>query len=174
MGENLEIDGRLSVRTPMQWNDGPNGGFSTADPPDLRRPVVEGEFGPDRVNVFHQRRDPDSLLNWMERIIRRRREAPEFGWGAWSVLDSGDDAVLAHRCDWEGSMVLAVHNLSEQERSVTFDLGQPKLTKGAGELEDLLTDRPAPDFEDGKIEVNLEGYGHRWYRLRSPHHPPAP
>ena len=41
MGENLDIDGRLAVRTPMQWTAGRNGGFSTRAAARLRRPVVE-------------------------------------------------------------------------------------------------------------------------------------
>src|SRR5690606_27675038 len=86
MGENLDIEGRLSVRTPMQWSPEPNGGFSTADRRRLARPIPDGDFGPDRVNVLDQRRESDSLLNWMERIMRRRRETPEFGWGTWSTV----------------------------------------------------------------------------------------
>ena len=81
MGENLDIEGRMSVRTPMQWTDEENGGFSKARPSRLRRPVVEGRFGPLAVNVAAQRRDPESLLSWMERLIRRRRETPELGLG---------------------------------------------------------------------------------------------
>jgi glycosidase len=45
MGENLDIPGRLAVRTPMQWNDEENGGFSKARRSRLRHPVVEGRFG---------------------------------------------------------------------------------------------------------------------------------
>src|SRR5690606_17275907 len=67
MGENLDVDGRLSVRTPMQWSSGPNGGFSTAPPSKLVRPLPEGQFGPLAVNAADQRRSDDSLLNWMER-----------------------------------------------------------------------------------------------------------
>src|SRR6188474_1864383 len=111
MGENLGIEGRMSVRSPMQWTDEPNGGFSRARPSRLIRPVTEGRFGPMAVNVAAQRRDPDSLLNWMERLIRRRRETPEIGWGAWKVLDSRLPTVLAHRNDWEGRTFVAIHNL---------------------------------------------------------------
>ena len=39
MGENLDVEGRLSVRTPMQWSDGPNGGFSTRPGPPARPPA---------------------------------------------------------------------------------------------------------------------------------------
>ena len=51
MAENLGIEGRLSVRTPMQWTDEKNAGFSAAPPSRLRRPVVEGRFGPMAVNA---------------------------------------------------------------------------------------------------------------------------
>src|SRR3546814_2202472 len=62
MGENLDVDGRPSVRTPMQWTDGRNAGFSSARPSRLTRPLPDGRFGPLAVNVADQRRDPDSLL----------------------------------------------------------------------------------------------------------------
>src|SRR5690606_37846642 len=97
MAENLDIEGRLSVRTPMQWEDGPTAGFSKAHPAGLVRPVVEGDFEPKHVNVYDQRRDRGSLLNWMELIIRRRREAPEFGWGTPTVLEASHRSILAHR-----------------------------------------------------------------------------
>lgn len=116
MAENLDVDGRVSVRTPMQWSDEPNAGFSTAEPERLRRPVVGGKFGASFVNVADQRRNPNSLLNWMERLIRRRKECPEFGWGAWQLLDAGSSKIFAHRCDWAGGIVLALHNLSSQPR----------------------------------------------------------
>jgi glycosidase len=164
MGENLDVPGRLSVRTPMQWADEPNGGFSTARPGRLPRPVVEGEFGPLAVNVAGQRRDPDSLLNWMERMIRRRRECPEFGWGTMTLLDASDDAVLAHRCDWEGTPVVAVHNLGAEPRAIKVDLGD---TADADRVVDLLsvTD-PVHPLDASSLELKLEGYGYRWYRLQ--------
>jgi hypothetical protein len=63
----------------MQWDGGPGCGFTPARP---RVPVVEdGDFGCRRVNPEDQRHDPGSLLNWMERLIRRRKETPELGLG---------------------------------------------------------------------------------------------
>ena len=96
MAENLEIEGRYSVRAPMQWSGEPprrllDGRRRAA----LCRPVVAAEgWGPERVNVAAQRREPGSLLNWMERLIRRRRECPELGWGRCTLLDAGHAAVL--------------------------------------------------------------------------------
>jgi trehalose synthase len=166
MGENLDIDGRLSVRTPMQWIDGRNAGFSSARPSQLRRPLVEGQFGPLAVNVASQERDADSLLNWMERAIRRRRETPEFGWGQWSVLDTEDNAVLAHRCAWEGRAVVAVHNFSADPREVVVTLDPDDASLCAM---DLLDDGGTTiEPEGGALQLKLEGYGYRWFRLADP------
>lgn len=165
MGENLDIEGRMSVRTPMQWTPEKNAGFSDAPRPELRRPLPEGEYGPDAVNVEDQRRDPESLLNWMERMIRRRRETPEFGWGRWSVLDTGDDAVLAHRCDWEGRTVLALHNLADDERRIELRLADTERDCVLVDLLDLDVD-PVSDVS-GAFVVDLDEYGYRWLRLRA-------
>lgn len=112
MAENLAIPGRMSVRAPMQWSDEQNGGFSTAPPKELRRPLVEGrKWGPAAINVADQRRDSDSLLNWMERLIRRRRETPEIAFGTWSFVPVPEAAILAMRFDWGTRSVLVIHNL---------------------------------------------------------------
>ena len=123
----------------MQWTDGPNGGFSTAPASRLVRPMVSGKLGPSRVNVAAQRRDPNSLLNWIERLIRRRKETPEFGWGTSSLIETAAPAIFAHRCDWQGSTVAAVHNLSGSRTDATLDLGLEKGEKI--EIEDLLEKR---------------------------------
>jgi trehalose synthase len=166
MAENLAIEGRMSVRSPMQWTDEKNGGFSSAPPSRLRRPVVEGRFGPLAVNAAAQRRDPDSLLTWMERVIRRRRETPELAWGAWQVLETDVEGVFAHRCDWEGRSVVAVHNLGADPCIVRVELGE---VPEASKLDDLLDERGTLDEIDGAVlELKLGGYGYRWFRIGTP------
>jgi maltose alpha-D-glucosyltransferase/alpha-amylase len=152
MAENLEIEGRYAVRAPMQWSG--DGGFTTSDEP--CRTLVDGEWGPQRINVADQRRDPGSLLNWFERLIRRRRECPELGFGTLTVLEIGVENVLAHRCDWEGATVVAVHELSGKPVSV-----QLPLDDGA-ELVDLFEDasHPLP------ASLDLEPYAAHWFRIR--------
>jgi trehalose synthase len=160
MAENLAIEGRYSVRAPMQWSDEPQAGFTTADEP-CRPLVEEGPFGFREVNAARQRRDPDSLLNWMERLIRRRRECPELGWGEWTLLDAGDAAVFAHRSDWEGSSIVAVHNLAARNASAHLVL------EGEGELVDLFHDE-GHALEAGEVTVDLPPYGASWFRIRRP------
>jgi glycosidase len=160
MAENLAIQGRYSVRAPMQWSGDPQGGFTTADEP-CRPLVEEGPFGFPEVNVARQRRDPDSLLNWMERLIRRRRECPELGWGKWTLLDPGDAAVLAHRSDWEDSSIVAVHNLSARDAHAHLVL------EGEGELVDLFYDEDH-ELDAGEVTLDLPPYGAHWFRIRRP------
>jgi trehalose synthase len=160
MAENLAIEGRYSVRAPMQWSDEPQGGFTTSN--EACRPVVgEGPFGSREVNVLRQRRDPGSLLNWMERLIRRRRECPELGWGDWALLDAGDPAVFAHRADWDGSTVVAVHNLAGRDTRARLDLRED------GKLVDLFQDEEHR-LEGGTVTLALGAYDARWFRVARP------
>ena len=93
MGENLAVDDRLAVRTPMQWTPGPTGGFTAAPADALVRPVPAPPFSPDDVNVRDARADPDSLLNWFERLVRLRKECPEIAWGTTELVPTAADAV---------------------------------------------------------------------------------
>lgn len=160
MAENLAIEGRYSVRSPMQWSGDAQAGFTTAN--QACRPLVEdGSFGYREINVARQRRDPDSLLNWMERLIRRRRESPELGWGDCSLLDAGDSAVFAQRSDWQGSTVVAVHNLAGRDARARIALD------GEGALVDLFHD-DEHQLEAGTVTLGLPPYGAHWFRLRRP------
>ncbi|TDV44309.1 alpha-amylase family protein [Actinophytocola oryzae] len=154
MVENLDVEGRLSSRTPMQWSDGPHAGFSSApEGARLCRPLPEDHA----ANVADQRRDPHSLLNWMERLIRQRKECPEFGWGKLELLHT-KGAVLVHRCVWDGTAVVAVHNLGDEPATVT-------LPKDCTEFRDLFGD---DDAEPGE-KITVEAYGFRWFRAGGHH-----
>ncbi|HSJ23736.1 MAG TPA: alpha-amylase family protein [Longimicrobiales bacterium] len=158
MGDNLALEGRDAVRTPMHWADEENAGFSTAD--ELVHPVIEeGVWSYRHVNVAAQRRDPESFLNWMARMIRVRKECPEIGWGECRVVESGNASVLVLRFDWRGSTVVTVHNLSEQPHEI--QLAADDL--GATRLSDLLAQQSL-DADDDVIRVRLDALDYRWFR----------
>jgi maltose alpha-D-glucosyltransferase/alpha-amylase len=160
MGDDLSLPERDAVRTPMQWTADRHGGFSLAEKTVL--PVVEeGPFGYRRLNVATQRRDPGSLLNVTEKMVRMRKECPELGWGDCRVLASGTKQVLATLTTWRCNGVVAMHNFSDQACAVTVAVpGAQKLP-----LSNLLThDDSVPD-ERGRHSIALEPYGYRWYRV---------
>jgi trehalose synthase len=160
LGDDQRVEGRAAVRVAMQWSPGPKAGFTTGDP---AVPLVsDGPFGPDKVNVATERRDPESLLNWMERAIRTRKELPELGWGAWRVLDTDHPAVLAHRCDWQGRGVLVLHNLGPEPVKVGVDLGDD--VEAGRPLADLLGNRHHEPATTGQ-PMALHGFGYRLLRL---------
>lgn len=158
MGEDLSLPGREAVRTPMQWSDAPNGGFSTAAPSSLIRPVVdEGEFGYERVNVADQWDDPESLLGFVRRLIGTRKTCPEVGTADPIVLETGAESVFAHRYDADGETVVLVHNLGSEPRSVRIELGEERSPVG------LLGDAAVED-RGGTWTVDLPRYDYRWLR----------
>jgi len=163
MGEDLSLPGRDSLRTPMQWDDGPNGGFSTAPTDDLVAPLaMSGKFGARRVNVRAQQREPESLLRWFEQLIGTVRECPEIGVGTWSLLQvPGMPSVLAHKFEAPEGSILLLHNLADSP--VIVDIGPQQEAERPWEM---FADSPyrRPDARLKGLE--LRGWGYRWIRLR--------
>ena len=114
MGDNLRLPERECARTPMQWTGDRHGGFSRGRR--VVRPVINDKvYGYRKVNVADQRRDPQSLLNWTERMIRARKECPEISWGNFVVLRTNVPEVLAMRYDWRNTSLVTLHNFSSAQ-----------------------------------------------------------
>ncbi|MBV8143287.1 MAG: alpha-amylase family protein [Verrucomicrobia bacterium] len=164
MGEDLSLEERNSVRTPMQWSAERNGGFSKAPKELLRRPVIsKGKFSYRNVNVQKLRRQPESLLNRLELMIRTRKEFPEFGTGAYRILETDRrKTVFAHSCEDEaGRAVLAAHNLSDQAEKVTIQLWHREFDHFVY----LFEERENEPISDGTIALKLPPRGFSWLRL---------
>jgi maltose alpha-D-glucosyltransferase/alpha-amylase len=150
----------------MQWSAEPHAGFTTSNKPVL--PVIaKGEYGFKRVNAAQQRREPNSLLNWMERMIRMRKEVPEIGWGDFTVLDTGTSEVLALRYDWRNNAVVVLHNFAHVAKKITMSVTRRGLGSSAPD-DDLLVNVFSEDHsrgKDGEHRITLEPYGYRWYRV---------
>ncbi len=163
MGDDLRLRERDCARTPMQWSTESNAGFTTHAKPIL--PVIsDGAYGFQQVNVAAQRRDPDSLLNWMERIIRMRKEVPEIGWGDFSFVPLRTSGVLAMEYEWRNNSVLCLHNLMSEPREIRFRL-KSKCAGERDQLTNLLSDDHSRVDESGRHCIVLEPYGYRWFRV---------
>ena len=129
MVEDLGREGRMAVRVPMEW-----------------------------AEVAEQRRDDDSLLQFMSKLVHQRHDTPELGWGESRLLENEPPALFAHRCDWQGSTVFALHNLSDETVTAELDLGD-----GVDGVDDLL-ERRDHHVEGGRLQVELGAYGYLWLR----------
>jgi maltose alpha-D-glucosyltransferase / alpha-amylase len=160
MGENLALKERDAVRTPMQWSNEVHGGFSTCKR--TVHPVLRGGlYGCEQVNVEAQRRDPSSLLNWLVRMIRLRKECPEVGWGECTMLPTGKPCLLALLYTWGHNRMLILHNFDQSPHEAKIRVPGPEC--------ETLTNLLAPDEsrarKSGEHRIALEGLDYRWYRV---------
>ena len=161
IGDNLALPERECARTPMQWSADRNGGFSTARR--TVRPVISDPiYGYKRVNVEAQRRDPHSLLNWMERKIRMRKECPEISWGDWKILNTNEEDVLVIEYTWHEHSLIILHNFADKPRAVRL----PSRVAGTRVLVNLLWSNDSRADQRGVHEIELEPYAYRWFRAR--------
>lgn len=159
MGDDLTLPERNCARTPMQWSTEPLGGFTRARKAVL--PVIEeGAYGYRKVNAADQRRDPGSLLNWTERMIRMRKEVPEIGWGDFRVLDTGNIGVLAIRYDWRNNTMVVVHNMLDEAAEIQLRVGD----ECGRPLTNLLTQDHSYANARGVHHIIMEPHGYHWYR----------
>lgn len=162
MGDNLALPERNCARTPMQWSAEPHGGFTKCACPAV--PVIEeGVYGYQHVNVAVQRRDPNSFLNWMERIIRMRKEVPEIGWGNFSFVRCNKPEILIMRYEWRNNSALFLHNLSSEPTEVRFSTAGD--SQESCVLVNLLSEDHSHPTEGNRHCVVMEPYGYRWYRV---------
>lgn len=165
MGDDLTLKERDAVRTPMQWSDEAQAGFSTADT--TIHPVIDsGVYSYKQINVEAQRRDPASLLNWTARMIRLRKECPEIGWGSWKILHTGSSKVLGMRYDWRGNSLVVLHNFDEKPHEVRIRPG----VQGGERLVDLLAEEESRSSHSGIHKMPIESYGYRWFRVGDLNH----
>ncbi len=165
MGDNIYLHDRNGVRTPMQWSQDRNAGFSRADPAKLySAPISDPVYGYQAVNVESQSRDPSSLLHWMRNIIALRKLFKAFGRGTMEFLPVKNRKVLAYVRRHEEDVLLCVANVSRFAQPAELDLSAfegyvPVEVLGYTEFPRVGT---LPYF------VTLAPYGFYWFELRKP------
>jgi maltose alpha-D-glucosyltransferase/alpha-amylase len=162
MGDNIYLGDRNGVRTPMQWSPDRNAGFSRADPQRLYLPpIMDPIYGFEAVNVEAQAREPNSLLNWMRRLLAVRKTSQAFGRGRLQFLRAGNRKVLAYVREYGEDVVLVVANLGRTAQPVELDL---KRFKGRVPVE-LMGRTAFPPIGELPYLLTLPGCGFYWFRL---------
>lgn len=165
MGDDIWLDDRNGVRTPMQWDTSANAGFSTAPPPKIYAPVIrDGRFGYQNVNAADQRAQENSLWHTIRNMIAVRKEHRAFGRGDCEFLGTGSGPVLAVLRTYGDELIIAVHNLSTSAQNIELDLSRRHPARVRSLLEPVS--RSFPDTGAGPYRITLSPYEYIWLELR--------
>ncbi|GGY71803.1 alpha-amylase [Cellvibrio zantedeschiae] len=167
MGDNIFLGDRHGVRTPMQWSDDRNGGFSRADPASLIAPtIMDPLYGFQAINVEAQARDTHSLLNWTRRMLAVRKQQKAFGRGNLKMLAPANRRILAYLREYtspEGvtEIILCVANMSRAAQA-----GELDLSAYAGKIPvEMIGGTSFPVITKLNYLLTLPPYGFYWFLL---------
>ncbi|MDU0347804.1 maltose alpha-D-glucosyltransferase [Actinomyces sp. MRS3W] len=170
MGENIWLPDRDAVRTPMQWDHSANMGFSACtDPAALTLPLIaDPDYAP--RCVADALADPGSLLHFLRRVLRVRREHPVLGRGTFTPRETSDAAILAHTRmqapagQEPGQTLLCLANLAPAARDVVVEL--PDLAGCDTRIVlDATGQAPSPIDARGRLATRLPARGYRWLAI---------
>jgi len=155
MGDNIQLEDRNGVRTPMQWSDTDSAGFSGADPTAFYAPVIgDPPYDPPSVNVVDQQADPNSLYQNIRRMIASHKAHKAFGHGGFEWVDVGTTSVAAYIREYKGERILVLNNVSGESQSIRIPFELPPTAI------DLFSNAPLTSSLD-----SLVPYQYFWIRL---------
>ncbi|HET9907350.1 MAG TPA: maltose alpha-D-glucosyltransferase, partial [Anaerolineales bacterium] len=151
MGDNIELFDRNGVRTPMQWDDSENAGFTTGKP---FAEVIRGDFGFEKVNVASQLADKSSVFYAIKKLIQIRKQYRAFGRGTMEWVETGNPAVAAYLRKYESESLLILSNLSGSPQTINLPSEHHR------DATDLLTEIQV------RLEATLElpPYSYHWLK----------
>jgi maltose alpha-D-glucosyltransferase/alpha-amylase len=160
MGDNIWLDDRNGMRTPMQWSASPSAGFSAAPIERFYLPLIQDDvYGPQKVSVAIEEKDPSSLLNLVKHMVAIRKQHPAFGLGRLEWAEAGSNpAILAFTLFTPQETILVLHNLGDTPQHI-------RVAVPAGRrFADLLSDLNVQSDPQGHLEMAISPYGYHWLK----------
>lgn len=159
MGDNIWLHDRNGVRTPMQWDAESNAGFSEAPAQSIYSPINDDDvYGPAKVSVENQQKDPGSMWNTIRHMIAIRKQHHAFGWGDFEWINCNNDQIAAYRRTYNGETILVFQNLGDQTQNISY---KPKRSMKI--RTDLLTKMEFTSIH-GRVDMQLEPYQYLWLK----------
>ncbi|MDP1713762.1 MAG: maltose alpha-D-glucosyltransferase [Anaerolineales bacterium] len=159
MGDNIWLHDRNGVRTPMQWDAESNAGFSEAPAQSIYSQINDDEvYGPAKVNVESQQKDPNSMWYSIRHMISIRKGHHAFGWGDFEWIDCNNDQIAAYRRTYNGETILVFQNLGGQIQNISYKPKRPMKIRT-----DLLTQLEFAS-SNGRVDLQLEPYQYLWLK----------
>ena len=123
--EAIHFMGRDNARTPMQWDNNDNGGFSSAEP------WIHSNPNYVKINAQSQKDDPDSVLSFYRKLIQLRKTHDIIVYGNYKPLMEEDENIFSYIRKFEGKELLVLCNFSEKEQPFSLpESAAHILTKG--------------------------------------------
>ncbi|NHF61299.1 alpha-glucosidase [Flavobacteriaceae bacterium TP-CH-4] len=114
--ENEKSASRDNARTPMQWDESENAGFSSTTPwLKVNNNYTRG------INVAVQERDTQSVLNYFRRLVQLRKDHPALVYGAYQLLQEAHEEIYAYSRTWEEDRFLILLGFSSSKSEITLD-----------------------------------------------------
>lgn len=110
-----KMENRDNSRTPMQWTNGINGGFSEHEPWFPVNPNYT------EINVSSQQQDSNSILNFYKSLIQLKKSHDIFTYGTFNLIDAENEHVFAYIRELDGKRVLVVGNLTDKSATLKFN-----------------------------------------------------
>ncbi|MCE7783500.1 glycoside hydrolase family 13 protein [Staphylococcus xylosus] len=113
--EKHKMENRDNSRTPMQWNNQTNSGFSE------HRPWFPVNPNYKTINVADQQQDPNSILNFYKSLITLKKSDDIYTYGTFDLVDKNNEQVFAYTRTLNNKKVLIVANLTNQTATFKYD-----------------------------------------------------
>jgi maltose alpha-D-glucosyltransferase / alpha-amylase len=153
MGDNIDLFDRNGVRTPMQWDNSPNAGFTTGK---AFTEFVKGTLSYEHLNVAAQKADPGSLFHSISRMVNIRKQHQVFGRGTMEWVIRENPHLAIYRRMYQDENILVLHNLSSSEQTVHIPL------EFQADYLDLIRNRETSLHTD----LALLPYEYRWLKRK--------
>ncbi|MBN2545860.1 MAG: maltose alpha-D-glucosyltransferase, partial [Spirochaetes bacterium] len=123
MGDNIYLGDRNGVRTPMHWDQNKNAGFSDAKPSQIYAPIIiDPEYNYNSINVEAQRTNPNSIFNFMKKLIKTWKKFKAFGNGNMVFIYPENKKILVFLREYNGEILLCTFNLSGTSQPAEINL----------------------------------------------------
>lgn len=143
--KSIYAKGRDNARTPMQWDDTENAGFTTGTP------WIKVNDNYDKINARSQVDDPDSIFSCYRKLVELRKDYPVFVDGKFTLLLEDDENIFAYSRKNEEKTMIVVCNFFDKE------IPMP-LAKECGDMEVLIS-----NYKDTSDMSVLRPYEARMY-----------
>jgi oligo-1,6-glucosidase len=151
--QSIHVKSRDNARTPMQWNDKENAGFSTA------KPWIKVNQNYHEINTEQAMADPNSIFYYYRRLIGLRKENPTIVYGDYVPLLDDDPQIFAYLRRLAEDCLLVILNFSDQD-------AQYKFSELASKSKQQLLISNYEVLKEADIAIELRAYEARVYRVK--------